>query len=231
MYVQTSMEYNLKRIMGAIRVLSSDIIKAPTSADQEIDLTPWDLQFLLIAPTKIGLFYDHSLVVNQIERLRHSLSSVLAFFQPLAGRLKMTENEDNNVSCSITCNNAGVLFVHAAIEDTRDVDIVGPTYLPLIVHSFFPFNGARNYEGISKPLLAVQVTELVGGVFIGFRFNHVVTGGKSMWHFISSWAEISRGCCNQISKLPSLERCFQMIFSVPYDFLPQWSLKIITLMG
>jgi len=70
---------------NAIRVLSSDIIKAPNSTDQVIDLTPWDLKFLLIAPTKTGLFYDHSLAANQIERLRYSLSSVLAFFSPLAG--------------------------------------------------------------------------------------------------------------------------------------------------
>jgi len=140
------------------------------------------------------------------------------------------ENEDIIVSCSVICNNAGVLFVHAAIENTCVVDILEPTYHPLIVHSFFPFNGARNYEGISKPLLAVQVTELVDGVFIGFRFNHVIVDGKSMWHFINSWAEISRGCCNQISKLPSLERWFPNGIQRPIRFPFTMSLKIITLM-
>uniref|UniRef100_A0A2N9IEL3 Uncharacterized protein n=1 Tax=Fagus sylvatica TaxID=28930 RepID=A0A2N9IEL3_FAGSY len=46
-------------------------------------------------------------------------------------------------------------------------DILEPIYVPDIVNSFFLMNGVLNYQGISKPLLAVQVTELVDGIFIG----------------------------------------------------------------
>jgi hypothetical protein len=212
--------------MGAFQVLSANTIKAIKSSNQKIDLTPWDLQFLLASTNKRGLLYHHPVASDQIPRLRHSLTSALSFFQPLAGRLRITEHRDNTVSCSLTCNNAGITFIHAASKNTRVADILEPTYVPSVVHSFFPFIGVRNYEGTSKPLLAVQVTELVDGIFIGCTFNHVVGDGNSTWNFINSWAEISRGCSHhQISKPPILERWFpndiQRPIRFPFTMEPQ----------
>ncbi|XP_058734655.1 protein ENHANCED PSEUDOMONAS SUSCEPTIBILITY 1-like [Vicia villosa] len=205
--------------MGVVRVLSTDTIKAPKSSDRKIDLTPWDLQFLSILTNKKGLLYHHPPVANQIQQLKHSLSSVLEFFQPLAGRLKITEHKDNIISCSVICNNTGVLFIHAVVENTCVADILEPIYVPSIVNSFFPFIGVSNYEGTSQPLLGVQVTELVDGIFIGCTFNHVVVDGNSLWHFINSWAEISRNSCHHhISKLPILERWFPNDIQHPIQF-------------
>ncbi|GAU33567.1 hypothetical protein TSUD_143590 [Trifolium subterraneum] len=204
--------------MGVVRILSSDAVKASKSCNHTIDLTPWDLQFLTATPNKKGLLFHHQKVANQIQRLRHSLSSSLASFQPLAGCLEITEHEDNVASCSIKCNNVGALFIHAAAENTYVADIDGPTYVPSIVDSFFAYNGVRNYEGTSQPLLAVQVTELVDGIFVGCTFNHVAVDGNSMWHFINSWAEISRGSCDQISKPPILEHWFPNGIKRPIQF-------------
>ncbi|KAK1588643.1 hypothetical protein Q3G72_025462 [Acer saccharum] len=50
-----------------------------------------------------------------------------------------------------------------------------------------------SYEITSKPLLAVQVTELVDGIFIGIFVNHTILDATSFWHFVNSWSEISRG--------------------------------------
>ncbi|KAL6220404.1 hypothetical protein ACLB2K_008160 [Fragaria x ananassa] len=47
----------------------------------------------------------------------------------------------------------------------------------IIDDSFFPMNLVRNYQGISKPLLAAQVTELVDGMVIGCSINHGVIDG------------------------------------------------------
>jgi len=154
-------------------------------------------------------------VPNQIQHLKHSLSSALAFFPPLAGRLEMTDHKDNTISCSVTCNNAGALFVHATTENTCVGDILGCTYVSPIVDIFFPTSGVSNYEGTSQPLLVVQVTvlvvqvtELVDDIFVGFTFNLVVVDGESTWHFINSWGQISHGCCNQVYRLITLERWF-----------------------
>nr|KYP44929.1 putative acetyltransferase At3g50280 family [Cajanus cajan] len=202
--------------MEAVQVISTTTIQAPSNninhnSPHKIDLTPWDLQFLPIETIQKGLlFRNQNHTPNQIKNLQHSLSSTLAFFPPLAGRLAVFQHDDNTVSSHIACNNAGVLFVHAVAPNTTVADILKPNYVPPVVHSFFPLNGVKNYEGTSQPLLAVQVTELVDGVFIALTMNHVVADGKSFWHFVNSWAEISRGS-REISKLPSLERCFLIL--------------------
>jgi len=219
--------------MSSIQVLSTTTVHAPNhnpcdpNYHHTIDLTPWDLQFLPFGVNQKGLIYHHPSKLdtsNQIEHLKHSLSSTLEFFPPFTGRLKIKENEDNTISCSIMCNNAGALFVHAAAENTSVEDILGATYHPKILHSFFPFNGVKNYEGTSKPLLAVQVTELVNGIFIACTVNHVVADGTSIWHFINSWAKISNGCV-EISKIPSFERWFldgiQPPIQFPFTIEPQ----------
>ena len=98
--------------------------------------------------------------------------------------------------------------MHALAIGVSVADIIEPVYVPRqLVHSFFPLNGVRNYEGISKPLLGVQVTELADGIFIGCTINHTVADGTSFWHFFNSWSEISRGF-DQISKPPVLKRWF-----------------------
>ncbi|KAI9164945.1 hypothetical protein LWI28_004804 [Acer negundo] len=63
-------------------------------------------------------------------------------------------------------------------------------------------------DGTSKPLLAVQVTELVDGIFIGISINHIVADATSFWHFVNSWSEISRGCELLSKPAPILQRWF-----------------------
>ncbi|KAL2333523.1 hypothetical protein Fmac_014736 [Flemingia macrophylla] len=198
--------------MEAVRVISTTTIKSPShnnhNTSHKIDLTPWDLQFLPIETIQKGLlFRNQNHTPNQIQHLQHSLASTLAFFPPLAGRLAILQHPDNAVSSHIECTNEGALFVHAVAHNTTVADILQPKYVPHIVHSFFQLNGVKNYESTSQPVLAVQVTELVDGIFIALTINHVIADGKSFWHFVNSWAEISRGS-HKISKLPYLERCF-----------------------
>ncbi|KAL0416658.1 UNVERIFIED_CONTAM: putative acetyltransferase [Sesamum latifolium] len=107
----------------------------------------------------------------------------------------------------IDCNNAGIEFTHATACGMSVSDIENRSHVPEIVSSFFPLNGLLNCEGISNPLLGVQVTELVDGYFIGCTANHSVVDGVSFWHFFNSWSEISRGS-DSISKPPIFERWF-----------------------
>ncbi|CAK8561141.1 unnamed protein product [Lathyrus sativus] len=211
--------------MSYVRVLSAATINSQNHNlnvlnDHTIDLTPWDLQYLPFGYSQIGLIYHNSSELdtkNQIQRLKDSLSSTLEFFPPFTGRLNITEHEDNTISCSIRCNNEGVLFVHAAAKNISVGDILEPTYLPAIFYSFFQFNGVKNYEGTSNPLLAVQVTDLADGIVIGCSISHVVVDGTSLWHFINSWARISKGNF-EISKISSFERWFPSGIQRPIQF-------------
>lgn len=205
--------------MGSqIRVVSTSNVRPAAAARSEdnttpvgkIELTPWDLQLLLVDPIQKGLLF-HKPGANNIDSVIHqlktSLSSALDFFPPLAGCLTVEEHDDNTSSVFILCNNTGALFVRAVVDDLTISDILKPIYTPRIVHHFFPLNRVRNYEGTRKPLLGVQVTELRDGIFIGCTINHVVGDGTSFWHFFNSWSEISRGS-TQLSKPPELERWF-----------------------
>ncbi|AES87160.1 protein ENHANCED PSEUDOMONAS SUSCEPTIBILITY 1 [Medicago truncatula] len=209
--------------MEEIQFISTTTIKATNhgdddnSSDKIIHLSPWDLKFLKLAPIQRGLLF-HKPKTNQIDHLKKTLSSTLNFFPPLAGRLVITQHDEpNNASCSIVCNNVGALFVHAKAENTTIADILQPKYVPPVVSSLFLFNEVKNYEGTSQPLLAVQVTELIDGIFIGFTINHVCVDAKSFWHFINSWAEIAQGF-NKPTKVPSFERWFPNNVNRPIRF-------------
>ncbi|XP_028803476.1 protein ENHANCED PSEUDOMONAS SUSCEPTIBILTY 1-like [Neltuma alba] len=122
-----------------------------------------------------------------IQLLKDSLSSTLDFFRPLAGRLLVVPHggDDGTSSVFITCNNAGVSFVHGIADNTTITDILEPTYVPRIVSSFFPPGNIKNFEATRVPLVAVQVTELVDGIFIACSMNHCLADVKPYWNFLT----------------------------------------------
>ncbi|XVF61203.1 hypothetical protein PTKIN_Ptkin08bG0111200 [Pterospermum kingtungense] len=97
-------------------------------------------------------------------------------------------------------------------------DIIKPVYVPPIIHSFFPLNGLKNHEGITNPLLGIQVTDLADGIFIGCSINHGVADGTSFWHFINSWSIISKGSI-RLSKSFVFNVGFSLVLISPFVFL------------
>ncbi|KAI9077601.1 hypothetical protein K1719_040438 [Acacia pycnantha] len=206
--------------MEALRVISTTTVQAQRNfnngdSQQMIDLNPWDLQYLMLEYAQKGLLYHKPISSSEtvIQRLKDSLSSTLNFYPPLAGRLAIIRNDDDGDTSSvfITCNNAGVSYVHAIAEITTVADIVEPTYVPQILYSFFPPGNFKNFEGTRVPLLAIQVTELVDGIFIASSTNHCLADVKPGWDFWNTWAEISRNGLNHLgldSKPATFERWF-----------------------
>ncbi|RZC67962.1 hypothetical protein C5167_011654 [Papaver somniferum] len=131
-----------------------------------------------------------------LSNLKSSLSQTLDYFFPLAGRLAVTKH-DGTISFYINCNSAGAEFIHA-VADVTVADLLEPTYTPDIIDSFFTLDGIPNYEGISLPLLSIQVTVLTDGIFMAFSLNHSVCDGTSLLHFINSWSQISRGLTHKL---------------------------------
>ncbi|KAL6273691.1 hypothetical protein ACE6H2_024383 [Prunus campanulata] len=167
--------------MAQIRQMSTIIVR-PTSHDhlkqRLIELTPWDLKLSPLDYIQKGLLFRKSVESEQsnslILHLKATLSQTLNIFYLLAGTL-------------------------AAAAD----GILDPVYIPDdIVSSLFSMNGVLNYEGVPKPLLAVQVTELIDGIFIGCTMNHCVVDGSSFWHFFNTWSEISRSGSDEIFQPP-----------------------------
>nr|CAD1830788.1 unnamed protein product [Ananas comosus var. bracteatus] len=90
----------------------------------------------------------------------------------------------------------GAEVVEAAAEAVAVADLAdggGGGIAEEILQQLVPYTGVMNLEGLHRPLLAVQFTKLKDGVAIGCAFNHAILDGHSTWHFMSSWAELSRG--------------------------------------
>ncbi|KAI3929984.1 hypothetical protein MKW98_004138 [Papaver atlanticum] len=210
-----------------VRIVSTCTIKPQCiieETQEEFNLTPWDLSFLSAEPIQKGLLFaktpslsDHENPMNSmikiIEQLKNSLSLTLSHFYPLCGHLSTRKQDDPpSYTVFLDCSDSqGAEFIYAIAENVTVADILNPLNVPPIVRSFFALNGSKNHDGHTQPLLAVQVTELVDGYFIGCSFNHVVGDGTSFWHFFSTWAEICRtkGNVESISTVPPItERWF-----------------------
>ncbi|OMO92570.1 Transferase [Corchorus olitorius] len=204
-----------------VRYISEWFVKPhciPEESKQPFYLTTWDLPMLSLHYIQKGLLFAKpkdcgcggDLMKNLMEKLEKSLSLALVHFYPLAGRFVTTRQENPPVYyVYVDCNNSpGAKLIHAAIDMTIS-DVVSPTYVPEAVESFFDHDRAINHDGHSRPLLSIQVTELVDGVFIGFSMSHSIVDGTSFWHFIQALSEIFQGDGRvQISRPPVLERWF-----------------------
>lgn len=208
-----------------VSIISTWTVKAAGGNQQHpdnckiIELSPWDILELQIDYAQSGLLYHmptsqqvrdvskSTHTTSLIDHLRASLSRTLDFYPPFCGRLEATTEQSGTTSFFINCNNAGVQFNHAIADGVTIHDIMESNFVPHVVRDFFSLNGVQNQEATSQPCLAVQVTELVDGIFIGCTNNHVVVDGTSFWNFYNSWAELSRGS-SIISKIPTLKRDF-----------------------
>jgi hypothetical protein len=194
-----------------VRHISECFVKpehALEEAKRPFYLTPWDLAMLSSHYIQKGLLFtkppaadeQEGFIDTLLNRLKLSLSTALVHFYPLSGRL-VTKTNENPPSCLIyvDCDNSpGAKFIHAALDMTIS-EILSPIDVPLVVQSFFDHDRALNYDGHTMPLLSIQITELIDGIFVGCSINHCIVDGTSYWHFFNSWSEIFQAEGNDIS--------------------------------
>ncbi|XP_016479346.1 putative acetyltransferase At3g50280 [Nicotiana tabacum] len=194
----------MSKASGAVTLVNKcTIFPSQKSSIPDLKLSVSDLPMLSVHYIQKGcLFTCPSFsITHLISLLKLSLSQTLTHFPPLAGRL--LTDQDGYVY--ISCNDTGVDFVYATATDIFIRDVIGSIDVHDHVKEFFPFDRTVSYQGHFSPLLAVQVTELVDGVFIGCAVNHSVTDGTSFWNFFNTFAEVSRGV-KRITKQPNFTR-------------------------
>lgn len=184
---------------------------------QPVHLTPFELPGLNVKYSQKGLlFAKPSPLENQdfsintyLDDLRKSLSATLDHFYPLAARLA-TRKQENPPSYVIYIdpeNSPGAKLIYATVEASVS-DIITDD-VPKLVHSLFDLNDAIGHDGHTVPLLSIQVTELIDGIFIGGSINHMIGDGTSFWNFMASWSEIFKSKENyggSISRPPVFDR-------------------------
>lgn len=194
-----------------IVVSKCTIVPEHNATIKSLKLSVSDLPMLSCQYIQKGvLFTSPSYSINDlINSLKQSLAVALVHFPALAGRLS-TDDDDH---VHILCNDAGVDFIQAKAKHFSVAAILPPDHdVPDCFKEFFAFDRTLSYSGHSKPLMAVQVTELADGIFIGCTVNHAVTDGTSFWHFFNTFAEICNGA-KKISKTPDFSR--DTVFNSP----------------
>ncbi|XP_021738764.1 uncharacterized acetyltransferase At3g50280-like [Chenopodium quinoa] len=183
-----------------IKVVSESFIKPKYEVEaskQPHYLAPDDLIFLPLDHMQKGLLFHgkpQNIQTHLLDKLKISLSQSLVHFYPLAGQLATQKFHDEHaIWVYVDCTTGpGVRLIHAVVNtDLTISDLLSSTDIHPIVPCLFDLGEkAVNHDGHTRPLLSIQVTELLDGVFIGFTLNHSVADGNSLWHFISSLSEI-----------------------------------------
>ncbi|KAG5589158.1 hypothetical protein H5410_039672 [Solanum commersonii] len=144
--------------MEKIQIISTWLIGATTNDESisykntpkvsKIEMTPWDLQLLLLETIQKGLIFHRPKKEENnihkssfIDHLKKSLCHTLHFFPPLAGLFSIVKNSDDD-----TWNSSTPKLIVSMILDS--------TYVPSIIHSLFPLINTRNFEGVTKPLFS-----------------------------------------------------------------------------
>ncbi|GJZ73201.1 uncharacterized acetyltransferase-like protein [Tanacetum coccineum] len=203
-------------------ITKTTIFPAKKSTLPDLKLSVSDLPMLSCHYIQKGnLFTKPTIsILDLVSKLKSALAKTLVYFPPLGGRLVT----DDKGYVYITCNDAGVEFVHANSTYLSVSDVLAPTHVPDCVKSFFTFDRMVSYAGHKNALLGVQVTELNDGVFIGFSVNHAVVDGTSLWNFINMYSEICRG-----EGIVSQKACFvrdSVLISEAVLKVPKYGLKV-----
>ncbi|WZZ03567.1 hypothetical protein YC2023_089488 [Brassica napus] len=117
-------------------------------------------------PQRGLLFHKPDPETHLISRLKTSLSTALDIYFPFSGRLVKEENlEDNTMSFYIDCDehgSSGAKFIHAESKSLSVSDILQPDgSVPDFMSHFFPSVDVKSINGLTEPLLALQVTEMI----------------------------------------------------------------------
>ncbi|KAK2650974.1 hypothetical protein Ddye_018463 [Dipteronia dyeriana] len=188
--------------LSTIKVIDQSQV-APTSGSVStttIPLTFFDIPWFLCPPIQWIWFYElpyPTLHFTQtvLPRLKESLSLTLRHFFPFAAKITcpppphhpyIVYNEGDAIQ--VTVSESEVLFNHFVGNRARDIKIL---------QSFFPklpvAHLSSNDDTQVVPTMAIQFTVFPNsGISIGLTFNHVVTDGRSLQHFMNSWAFIHR---------------------------------------
>ncbi|KAM3282021.1 putative acetyltransferase like [Capsicum chacoense] len=179
------------------------ILPSEQSSLSDLKLSVSDLPMLSVHYIQKGCLFTRPPfpIAHLISLLKLSLSQTLTHFPPLAGRFVT----DSDGYVYISCSDAGVDFVQASATNIFIRDVIGSIDVPDHVKEFFPMDHTVSYRGHFSPFLAVQVTELADGVFIGCAVNHSVMDGTSFWNFFNAFAEVSRGV-KRIVRQPDFTR-------------------------
>ncbi|MBA0625960.1 hypothetical protein Godav_003702 [Gossypium davidsonii] len=188
-----------ERCMKVVEDVSPPPGSVPTTS---LPLTFFDIQFLGSSPFQRLFFYEFPhptsyFMQTTLPSLKTSLSLTLQRFFPFAGNLVFPAPPQipyilytQGDSVSFFVNESTADFSHLAGDHARHFQ-----EFQLILPKLPPAIACKTSSGcIQKmPLMAIQVTLFPNqGISIGVSFCHVAGDGRTLAHFMKSWASIQQ---------------------------------------
>uniref|UniRef100_K4AMI8 Uncharacterized protein n=1 Tax=Setaria italica TaxID=4555 RepID=K4AMI8_SETIT len=121
--------------------------------------------------------------------LRSSLAAVLQAFHPLAG--EVAYSPDSRTVSIVLGDDARVAFVEAETDLAFARLVVEGAEYEQDVDALRQLVPDIRRDELPAPVMAVQVTEFVGGdgcVAVGLAVHHAAVDGRGLWRFIEMWA-------------------------------------------
>ncbi|KAH7855884.1 hypothetical protein Vadar_030048 [Vaccinium darrowii] len=191
----TEVSMGKEKMMGA-KILSKAHVKPKKPIGRrECQLVTYDLHYIGFQYIQKLLVYKGSDFEDRMERLKDGLGVVLGEFNQLAG--KLGKDGDGVLRVEYDDDMDGVEVAAATAEQIEIADLIEEESACKL-KNLVPYNGILNAEGLHS-------STTVGSSVMGCAFNHAIVDGTSMWHFMSSWAEICNGS-QTISVPPFLDR-------------------------
>ncbi|KNA04600.1 hypothetical protein SOVF_198180 [Spinacia oleracea] len=194
-----------------VKLISECFVRPESESEKYHYLSPLALKLLWLGNTQYGILFLTSTSKSKFfNKLKVSLSHALVHFYPLGGRLVSKNDEEGSCSIFVDCHSGpGARLIHASALDMSVSDIVNPYNddydVPLVVESFFDLGERQvNYDGHTRALLSVQMTELADGLFIGCCINHCVGDGTSLSLFLNMLSHIFVAGVDDVTTLPRL---------------------------
>ncbi|KAG0168928.1 hypothetical protein DFQ28_002446 [Apophysomyces sp. BC1034] len=139
---------------------------------------------------KAALFYEDTLNAPDFmnaERLQNALSHTLTHYYAVAGRLSPV----GQGRYIITDFHKGVLF--QVVQSTDDYEMYKNKRYSYSAVPFHELFALRHYTSRDLPLMGVQLTQLRGGVVLGFSLHHKIFDGVVAHNFVKVFSQIALG--------------------------------------
>ncbi|KAI5056510.1 hypothetical protein GOP47_0028328 [Adiantum capillus-veneris] len=180
-----------------IRVLSREsLLPSSPTPRQALFLPSLDILWRALHYNRRLLFYKRPVASSTsssfVQQLKHSLSLCLVHYFPWCGRLALGSDPPHRLF--IDCNDAGIEFVEASIHVPLSLLAQDGFQMKPFFEQLCQMPDHKGDCLYSSPLLCIQVTTFSdGGFALGITQSHVVADGHSLWNFLVSWSECSRG--------------------------------------
>ncbi|TVU17522.1 hypothetical protein EJB05_33563, partial [Eragrostis curvula] len=178
--------------MASFRIHRSSLVTLPTTNLAPIPLSGFDSMFVSseVPLNFVYLFPSPTIPFPELaESLKHSLAQALQSFHPFAGELTYLSSS-RTIAIVFPEKGACVTFIEAetviGLKGLLDAEELDTEALRQLVPDI-------RREVLPAPVMAVQVTQTVGGVVVGLALDHTVADGHGLFHFLNTWTAAATG--------------------------------------